>query len=264
MADYKIKWKKGDLISLGKAVSQFNKKINELQKEENKLYLPEKIDFNEAKENIFTRKELKRLINSLRRFQKEGAEELYKTQSGEEMTKWERQELGIQSRIAQTRLRKELKELNKPTDSGFSKAQMGSQRVKEIKAQIENLRQIEKKSGYEFNMLKRRIQNVGKSDYSMRKAIIFRENYYKMLENYKNYENYERFIFELDKIKNPKSFYEFISQNELLADINYMYDLSGQGILGITDNEKFNYMLETIGIDVNHPIKWNDDKWEIL
>ena len=83
-------------------------------------------------------------------------------------------------------------------------------------------------------------------------------------ENYSNYENYERFIFELDKIKNPQKFYEFISQNELLSDISYMYDLSGEGILGITDNEKFNFMLESIGIDTSHPLKFINGEWKIL
>ena len=39
----KIKWQRADYITLGKAVSQFNKKINELQQEENKNYLPELI-----------------------------------------------------------------------------------------------------------------------------------------------------------------------------------------------------------------------------
>ena len=124
MAQSKIKWKKGDYISLGKAISNFNKKINRLQQEENKLYLPNIIEYKEAKENITTRSELNRLINSLRRFQRESAEDLYVTQAGEEITKWERRELGIQSRIAQTRLKKELKQLQTPLESGFSKVQM--------------------------------------------------------------------------------------------------------------------------------------------
>ena len=47
MAQSQIRWKKGDFIKLGKAVSQFNRKINELQSEENKLYLPEIIDYTE-------------------------------------------------------------------------------------------------------------------------------------------------------------------------------------------------------------------------
>ena len=112
--EYQIKWKKGDAIKLGKAVADFNRKINELKAEENLLYLPETLTFAEEKENIFTRKELNRRINSLKRFQTEGAEDLYITQAGEEMTIWERKELQKQKAIAQRRLEKELAELNVP------------------------------------------------------------------------------------------------------------------------------------------------------
>ena len=52
MADSQINWRHGDFIRLGQAVARFNKKINELQAEENKLYLPETISYAEAKENI--------------------------------------------------------------------------------------------------------------------------------------------------------------------------------------------------------------------
>lgn len=93
MANSQIRWKRGDFIRLGKAVSAFNKKINELQREEKKLYLPETISFEKAKGEITTRAELNRFINSLRRFQREGAESLYITGAGEEITNWERREL---------------------------------------------------------------------------------------------------------------------------------------------------------------------------
>lgn len=76
-----IRWKKGDFITLGKAVSAFNKKINELQNNENKLYLPEFKDYNLIKQNINTRKELNRQINSMKEFLKEGAEKLYTTEA---------------------------------------------------------------------------------------------------------------------------------------------------------------------------------------
>lgn len=89
----KIKWQQKDYLSLGRAVSNFNKKINELNKEEKKLYLPELKNYKDIKENIQTRQELNRVINSLKRFSKEGAEELYTTKAGEQITKWERQEL---------------------------------------------------------------------------------------------------------------------------------------------------------------------------
>lgn len=116
--EYQIKWKKGDAIKLGKAVAEFNRKINELQTEENNLYLPNKINYAEEKENITTRKELNRRIESLKRFQKAGAEDLYITEAGEQLTKWERGELEKQKGIAERRLKKELASLNTPKKRG--------------------------------------------------------------------------------------------------------------------------------------------------
>mgnify|MGYP006967126558 CR=1 FL=1 len=220
MADARINWKRGDYISLGRAVSQFNKKINELQAEENKLYLPETISYTEAKENITTRKELNRLINSLRRFQRQGAEDLYTTEAGEEITKWERRELGIQSRIAQTRLRNELKTLNEPMESGYSRVQMGSIRAREIEAKIRNLKQIENKKGYEFNDLRQRIMSMGRSDYVMKKATIFRKNYLNEMEKYSHFDNYDKLMKKLRSFTNPVSFFNFVSQNELTRRFN--------------------------------------------
>lgn len=215
MADSQINWKQGDFVRLGRAVAQFNKKVNELNREEKKLYLPETINYKEAKENITTRRELNRLINSLRRFQREGAEDLYTTQSGETMTKWERRELGIQSRIAQTRLQNELKSLNEPMESGFSRVQMGSLRAREIEAQIKNLKNIESAVGYEFNRLRERLSRMGTSDYTMKKAIVFRENYINEMKKYSHFDNYDKLMKKLNSITNPISFFNFVSQNEL-------------------------------------------------
>ena len=52
-----IKWKKSDFITLGKAVSDFNKTIKKLEKEESNLILPDVIDYKELKSDINTRKE---------------------------------------------------------------------------------------------------------------------------------------------------------------------------------------------------------------
>ena len=240
----KIRWKQGDFIRLGKAVSDFNKKINELQAEENKLYLPDTINYKEAKENITTRSELNRLINSLRRFKNEGAEDLYVTQADEEMTKWERRELGIQSRIVQTRLRLELNELNKPLESGFSRVQMGSERAREIESQLKNLKQIENKKGYEFKRLKERIQNKGTSDYIMKKAIVYRENYVKEMEKYSHLDNYEKLVEKFESLKNPVKFYEYMSQNELTQDLTYQSD-------EYFTQQAFNSFLQDLGIEID-------------
>ena len=119
-----IKWKQTDYLNLGREVARFNKKINELNKEEKKLYLPELQDYRNVRDRIHTRAELNRVISSLRRFSKEGSEDLYTNDAGETMTKWEHNELVRQRRIAEKNLRNEAKELEQSYSSGYSKAQM--------------------------------------------------------------------------------------------------------------------------------------------
>lgn len=244
MADSKIRWKRGDFISLGRAVSDFNKKVNALKTEENKIYLPETINYKELKENIITRKELNRTINSLRRFQKEGAENLYITGAGEFLTNWERKELGIMSRSIQAKLRTELKKLNEPLESGYSRAQMGSLRVQEIKAQIANIKKIETLKGYDFISLKKRIERAGKSDYEMKKAENYRRNYLKEMEKYSHFDNYDLLMKKLNSFTNPLSFYDFVSANEITGDLTYQSDES-------YTQEAFNSFLTDLGIEPN-------------
>lgn len=221
----RINWKKSDYITLGKAVSQFNKKINELNAEERKLYLPETIKYKDIKSNIFTRKELNRIISSLKRFSKEGAEELYTTKAGQELTKWEYNELKNQSKIAKARLSTELKDLaTVKNEQGFTRLEMGSLRAREIQAQIRNLENLENKKGYEFNRLRERIQNIGTQDYIMKKSVIFQENYLKEMEKYKGFNNYEKLMEKLKSIKNPISFFNYVSKNELIQDLTYQSD----------------------------------------
>lgn len=88
-----IRWRKQDYLSLGRAVSNFNKKINELQKEEKKFYLPETVSYKDIKPKIYTRNEFNRILNSLKRFSKKGAENPVLTRDYNVITKWEQQEL---------------------------------------------------------------------------------------------------------------------------------------------------------------------------
>lgn len=62
-----IRWKRGDYIRLGKAVSEFNKEINKNRSVLNELYLPEKVNYKELRDSIQTREGLNAYINSLKR-----------------------------------------------------------------------------------------------------------------------------------------------------------------------------------------------------
>ena len=243
MAQSRIKWRKSDYLQLGKAVKEFNRKIDKLQAMEEKSYLPSKIEYADAKENIVTRAELNRVLKSLRRFKMEGAEDLYTTKAGEEITRWERQELAIQSRITSTRLRNELKALNRPLDNGFSRAEMGSQRPREIEAKLNKIKKLEDLKGYEFNRLREQLKNWGVSDYTMKKAIIYQQNYMRELQKYSHLDNYDALMKQLKNISNPLRFYEFMSRNELTQDLTYQSDQ-------FYTQEAFNSFVEELGINL--------------
>ena len=101
---------------------------------------------------------------------------------------------------------------------------MGSTKVRALQSQIKNLKMIETQKGYEFNALRRRIKKMGASDYEMKKAIIYRENYLKEMEKYSHFENYQELMAKLKSIQNPLKFFEFVSQNELTQDLTYQSD----------------------------------------
>lgn len=119
MAQSQIRWTRSDYARLGRAASDFNKKKREIETEENKLYLPNDANYKELKSNIVTRSQLNNVINSLKRFSREGAEELYITPGGKQMTVWENRENQILKRKAMRTLNADLKALEVPRKIWF-------------------------------------------------------------------------------------------------------------------------------------------------
>lgn len=221
MAEGQINWKNVDNLSLGKAVANFNRKINRIKTEENKLYLPEEINFKDIKQNILTRRELNRVIKNLRSFNKEGAEELYQNDVGEKMTKWEKDIIQNEIKTGIRRLSKELKAVDR-TKYPFETA-----KERDIKKQIKNLKGFQTKKGFDFSELKRRAYNQGRADLEMRKAIVYKDNYMRVLkDHYQNFDNYDKLIKYLERFKNPISFYNRMveTDNENIVDIYMIYD----------------------------------------
>ena len=221
MAEGQISWKNYDNLSLGKAVANFNRKINKIKTEENKLYLPDEINFKDIKENILTRRELDRVIQNLRAFNKKGAEELYQNEAGENMTIWEKDIIQSEINTGLRRLNKELRQVDR------SKYPFETAHEKDIKKQINNLKKFQTSKGFEFSELKRRAYNQGRADLEMRKAIVYRDNYMKVLkDHYKNFDNYDKLIKYLKRFKNPIRFYNVMKNtgDENIVDIYMIYD----------------------------------------
>lgn len=219
MAEGRISWKNVDNLSLGKAVANFNRKIKRIETEENKGYLPETLNFKDVKENITTRRELNRIIQNLRNFNKEGAEELYQNDAGEQMTKWEKDVLQDEISRGIRRLNKELRSVDKTKYPFETDVELN------LKQRINNLKKFQNVKGFNFKVLKERAFNIGRMDYEMNKAINYQNNYMETLERYSHFDNYDLLIKKLEKYKNPIRFYELMkSKGELTEDLTYVSD----------------------------------------
>lgn len=106
-----IKWKNEDKKNLKKAVSDFNKKVQKLQKtRKDTSYLPQEIDYKGTVEKIATRSELNRILKSLSRFSGNEAYKKATLPSGQKLTNWEKKELQYQKASAVRRIRRRMKE----------------------------------------------------------------------------------------------------------------------------------------------------------
>ena len=232
--DSLIRWKRGDYIKLGQAVSRFNKIINELDTDE-RNFLPELKNYKEIKEHITSRKELNRIIKSLRRVDTENLLNTKILDSGEEISKWEYQELNKARRRAFRNLELERESILKDRPS----IGMGDERLSEIHAIEQSFIDLENRTGKDLKRLKTRIFSVGRSDYKLSKDMLFRRNFYTALEGISNFQNYDVLKKELDKIKNPTKFYEFVKKSPVLMDLFLWYKESDSLFYGgFNDNEE--------------------------
>lgn len=238
--DSLIRWKRGDYIKLSHAVRQFNKLVNELEVDETD-YLPDLKDYQEIKAHITSRKELNRVINSLKRANEENLLSTHVFDSGEEISTWEFREINKAKKRALKNLQVERESILKGRES----IGMGDERLSEINAIENSFNKLDEKTGSDLKRLKSRIESVGRSDYKLAKDKLFMENFYKSLEGISNFQNYDILKKELDKIKNPSKFYEYVKQSPILMDLFLWYKESDSVFYGaFSDNqEAFNSSL---------------------
>ena len=108
--------------------------------------------------------------------------------------------------------------------------------IKEKDKEIERLNNIifEKNNIIlkKYDIILKAIENIGSADYETRRAILYRDNYLKMFEEFKNSPYYEAIVKKIKSYQNPVTFYNKIKNltyGEYLADIKFMYD-SKQGV----------------------------------
>ena len=120
-----IKWRKEDERNLKKAVSEFNKKVKKLKStRKDKSYIPDEIDYSGTKDLISTRNELNRVLESLGRFKGKEAFKKVTLESGQSLTSWELQEIKLQQRQAERRIKRRMAEIKKARPEYFQKDMM--------------------------------------------------------------------------------------------------------------------------------------------
>lgn len=201
---YKIRWTESDLTELEKAVRNFNAKVNRLTKSNPQIKnaLPERVQVSHIKELINTRNDLRREINTLRRFSKRGAEEIVNVPGSDyntKITRWQRTEMNRRISVINRRRAKRLEELasteqkSRGESLGYTKAQIGMGKPELVA--LEPMNAFYRTMGYED--VKQRWKSIvsqSQSDYYTKKDYQVRENYIKGIETNYDVENVQDII----------------------------------------------------------------------
>lgn len=239
-----IRWRHKDYVKLGRAVSDFNRKVNELETISDSLNLPEPVSYEElvyGENKILTRQEFNRIVKSLRRFLDEKQQEIVNV-GNFELTRWERNQLiaGQRRLNLETEARLNESKLRRDTDS--YKAIKGMQNT------YTNLKNTNSKEA--FNHYRKRLTNYLRADRKLRKDAQFRENYMKMYKHFEQFDNYELFEGFLNSFSSDKEFSDFILTHPFINDIYAMYGLSegNEYIVDVFEQEQFNEILWNLGL----------------
>lgn len=229
-----IRWTRSDYAKLSYAVRQFNKRVSELESlEEN--FAPPEFDYKELRDSIYSRKELNRVIKSLKRINRESQQRIVTTSQGEKLTQWEFSELKKAQKRAIARIN--YKTMN------FREIEidvMGDREFKSLTRTKESIEDLFNRTGYDFSLTKQRTLSWGKNDYDLWRADIFRNNFMNALEEMSTYKNYNLLVDKLKSIKNPIQFYNYVRQSNILSDLFLFYKdkATSQTYGGFVDNQE--------------------------
>lgn len=234
-----IRYDKGLQKELRSAVSNFNQKIARLEKLDNNLYLPERASVRRIKSEASSRAELKRMIASLRRYSKRGAEATITTSGGVSTSRYELEETSRNLRRVKSALTRQINKMAniKPTVFGVPQSatysQMGNEQLANLRARRYSLEvpDIKKLTKEALTELQKRIDfNIQKMKYQRE---IFMNNYTnKMLLNLGYYVGYDKEKMEIIREKltklDEKQFMELFNTDLTIQAIRDYYPESSR------------------------------------
>lgn len=103
---------------------------------------------------------------------------------------------------------------------------------------------LEIAKGEDFQRLKKTIKFQGALDYSMKRALTYRENFLEELKNLSQNNKDFRKVYEYFKgIKNPQKFYETTQKSNVLQDFFQWYLDPNNYLSTMTSDELANYIV---------------------
>jgi hypothetical protein len=221
---YNIQWRRSDYSKLSWTIRQFNEKLSNVSWNRPDIagLQPDKLDYKTVKESIKTRQDLNRFINSHKRYLREGAEEVIKSNRGAVATKWEEKEFRIMQgaeNLRRTNARKKLEQQEVTVagkSTGVKRAEMGKIKenaTKHSKKKFKNMSQKEWENAFKLFDKKMR------SDYREEQLNRYKDNYVKGLRN-------AGFSKELQELveRVPASKLIEIADTDDTATIDFIYD----------------------------------------
>lgn len=218
-------------------VNRFNAKVRKLETENNKL-LPSEITTRELKAEYQNRKELRKKLNQMRRFLKTDATDIITTNTGLQMTKWEKQNLAIELRTTTARLTRQIKKFESSPIKLFGKKQSITQ------AQFQDSEYLNLKARRET--LRRQYSNLSSSTIEAFKNLLiytkteyinpaFKSNYLEMIIDnafFYNVDNKQvkNIIDKLSKLNAVEFKKLFQEEKSLQAIIDYYLSMQIKGL----------------------------------
>lgn len=212
---------------------RYNNKIKRLARQQSNYILPQQISKEDLMEVAYTRQDLQRRLNNLKKFNERGAEETIYTKSGYALSKYELNYLKREKARVKRSILKDIKYYEEKKPKLYGKemsttfARMGDTnylnlltRYKEINVDITNL------SLDELFDYRKMLYNVGKDRNYL--AENFKLNYIDMITDLAYYANYDKT--KLNKLKaklatvDASKFYDlYINEKSIKEATNYYY-----------------------------------------
>lgn len=212
---------------------RYNNKIKRLARQQSNYILPQQVSKEDLMEVAYTRQDLQRRLNNLKKFNERGAEETIYTKSGYALSKYELNYLKREKARVKRSILKDIKYYEEKKPKLYGKemsttfARMGDTnylnlltRYKEINVDVSNL------SLDELFEYRKMLYNVGKDRNYL--AENFKLNYIDMITDLAYYANYDKK--KLNKLKaklatvDASKFYDlYINEKSIKEATNYYY-----------------------------------------